>query len=278
MSSSRKELHARENYLFGMEEVTDKAIARIKEAYGFSQRLGLGKLYVCFSGGKDSVALYGICRLAFGDSLLDCCEFHYNVTGIDHPELVYFIRKHFPFVQRDMYGKSMWNLILENRIPPTRLARYCCRELKERGGEGRFCLTGVRWAESSRRAVNRGILESDGRILNADNGDDRRLLEHCIPKRKHICNPIVDWTDEHVWRFITEQDLPYCDLYDKGYDRLGCIGCPMDTHRRQVLDAYPKFRDQYLRTFRKMLEKRHEAGLSTEWKNEEEVMEWWLGK
>ena len=52
----------------------------------------------------------------------------------------------------------------------------------------------------------------------------------------------------------------------------------MDTRRRQVLDAYPKFRDQYLRTFSKMLEKRREAGLSTEWKNEEEVMEWWLGK
>ena len=270
------ELYSPSNYLFGTSEYTDKAIERVKQAYDFSQRLNLGKLYVCFSGGKDSVALYGVCKLAFVDSLLDCCEFHYNVTGIDHPELVYFIKKYFPFVQRDMYNKSMWQLILEKKMPPTRLARYCCAKLKEHGGEGRFCLTGVRWAESSRRANNRGEFESDGKILNADNSDDRRLLEHCIPKRKHICNPIVDWTDEMVWRFIIEQELPYCNLYDKGYNRLGCIGCPMDTHREQTLEDYPKFKEQYMRTFKKMLNIRHEKCLDTSWTNEQEVYEWWL--
>ena len=273
---TKRELYSPSNYLFGTSEYTDKAIERIKQAYDFSQRLNLGKLYVCFSGGKDSVALYGVCKLAFGDSLLDCCEFHYNVTGIDHPELVYFIREHFSFVQRDMYSKSMWQLILEKKMPPTRLARYCCAELKEHGGEGRFCLTGVRWAESLRRANNRGEFESDGKILNADNSDDRRLLEHCIPKRKHICNPIVDWTDEMVWRFIIEQELPYCDLYDKGYKRLGCIGCPMDTHREKILEDYPKFKEQYLRTFKKMLNIRYEKDLDTSWSNEQEVYEWWL--
>ena len=269
-------MYSPSNYLFGIEEYTDKAIERVKEAYSFSQRLGLGKLYICFSGGKDSVALYGICKEAFGDDLLNCCEFHYNVTGIDHPELVYFIKKNFPFIQRDLYQKSMWQLMLEKGMPPTRLMRYCCKELKERGGEGRFCLTGVRWAESSKRANNRGEFESDGKILNADNSDDRRLLEHCIPKRKHIYNPIVDWTDEMVWRFIINKGLPYCELYDKGYERLGCIGCPMDTHRKDVLEAYPKFKEQYLRTFKKMLKTRKEKGLKTSWENEYELYNWWV--
>lgn len=79
-----------------------------------------------------------------------------------------------------------------------------------------------------------------------------------------------------VWRFIIEQELPYCNLYDKGYNRLGCIGCPMDTHREQTLDDYPRFKEQYMRTFKKMLNIRHEKCLDTSWTNEQEVYEWWL--
>ena len=273
---TRKEIYSPGNYFVGIDEEKDKAIERVRTAYNFSQQLGLGKLYVCFSGGKDSVAVYGICSLAFGKDLMEKCEFHYQYTGLDHPELVRFIRKEFPFVERHLPERTMWEMIPAMGTPPTRRARYCCGELKERGGDGRFCLTGVRWAESFRRRNNRGEFESDGLLLNVDNTEDRRLLEHCIPKRKHICNPIVDWSEETVWRFISEQDLSYCSLYDKGFDRLGCIGCPMDTHRAEVLDSYPKYREAYLRAFGRMLEERNRKGLETTWKTPEEVMEWWL--
>ena len=275
---TKKEIYAPGNYFVGIEEEKNKAVERIRTAYEFSQRLGLGKLYVCFSGGKDSVAVYGVCSLAFGKDLMDKCEFHYQYTGLDHPELVRFIRREFPFVERHLPARTMWEMIPQHGMPPTRLARYCCRELKERGGEGRFCLTGVRWEESSRRKNNRGEFESDGLLLNVDNTEDRRLLEHCIPKRKHICNPIVDWSDETVWRFISEENLPYCSLYDQGYDRLGCIGCPMDTKREKVLSSYPKYKEAYLRAFGRMLEERKRKGLDTKWKTPEEVMDWWLEK
>lgn len=123
-------------------------------AYNFSQSLGLGKLWVCFSGSKDSICLYGVAKKAaekMGISVLDFTELHYNVTGIDPPELVQFIKTKFPFVHRDLYKESMWQLIERKKMPPTRLVRYCCAELKEKGGEGRFCATGVRWAESTHR-------------------------------------------------------------------------------------------------------------------------------
>lgn len=275
---TKRSVYREENFLFGIDEEIGKSVERVKDAYCFAQRLGLRKLYVCFSGGKDSVAVYGICKLAFGDELLDKCEFHYNVTGIDHPELVRFIRSEFPFVSRDMYEKSMWELILKNGTPPTRLMRYCCKELKERGGVGRFCITGVRWEESSRRKNNRGELEVDGKILNADNDEDRRLLEHCIPKQKYICNPIVDWSEEMVWRFIVKESLPYCKLYDEGFSRLGCIGCPMDTGRRKVLDAYPKYKEQYVRTFDKMVKKRISEGKKCSWADGQAVYDWWISK
>ena len=102
-------------------------------------------------------------------------------------------------------------------------------------------------------------------------------MEHCIPKRKYVVNPIIDFTDEDVWQFIREENLPYCKLYDQGYERLGCIGCPMAGGKKQQeeFEKYPKFRDAYIRAFNRMLVKRKERGLETKWQTGEEVMEWW---
>jgi phosphoadenosine phosphosulfate reductase len=263
-----------------------KAVERVIDAYKFSQSLRLGKLWVCFSGGKDSVALYGIVKKAaekVNIPLLDFAELHYSVTGIDPPELVQFIKEEFPFVHRDLHKESMWQLIERYKIPPTRLIRYCCAELKENGGEGRFCATGVRWAESTQRK-SRGEFEdigktkAEGKILFNDNDEDRRQLEHCIPKRKYVVNPIIDFTDEDVWQFIKEENLPYCKLYDQGWKRLGCIGCPIAGGKKQQeeLAKYPKLRDAYIRAFDRMLIKRKESGLETKWQTGQEVFDWWV--
>ena len=265
----------------------ERAAERVVSAYRFSQNLGMGKLYVAFSGGKDSVAVYGICKLAAGKlglDVLDMCDFEYQITNVDPPELVTFIKREFPFVHRNRPDKTMWQLIVQKWLPPTRVVRYCCSELKERGGNGRFCVTGVRWAESARRKATRGIFENYGqakkqaRILFEDNDEDRRELEHCIPKQKYICNPIVDWSEEDVWRFIRDQDLPYCGLYDEGWHRLGCIGCPMSSKKDKLrsFERWPKYRDQYVRTFDRMIAARKEAGLDTQWESGEECLEWWI--
>lgn len=254
--------------LFGMDDKINDAVERLLDAHKFSQSLGFGKIYVAFSGGKDSVALYGVTKIAAeraGIDLLDFADFHYHVTGIDPPELVHFIKKEFPFVQRGLYERSMWQLIVDNAFPPTRLIRYCCVALKEHGGEGRFCATGVRRAESVQRS-SRGEFEeigrtkAEGKILFNDNDEDRRQLEHCLPKKKYVVNPIIDWTDFDVWEFIRTHNLPYCSLYDEGFTRLGCIGCPMATvkNRRDQFERWPKFRDSYIRAFERMLREREE--------------------
>lgn len=263
-----------------------QAVERVKEAYAFSQHLGMGKLYVAFSGGKDSVCVYGVCKLAsdeMGMNLLDMCEFHYHLTTVDPPELVWFIREKFPFVSIDRPKKTMWKLIATRcTMPPTRLVRYCCAELKERGGEGRFCLTGVRRAESSKRA-NRAVYETQDkdktkRIQLNDNEEFRQEIEHCIPKQNYVVNPIIDWKDDEVWEFIHSQNLPYCKLYDEGWERVGCIGCPMATTkvREEEFARYPKYRDAYVRAFQKMLDNHKGKGYCKNWKDGEEVYQWWM--
>lgn len=113
--------------------------------------------YLAFSGGKDSIVTKALLDMA-GVKY----DAHYNLTTVDPPELVQFIKEYHPDVTieipRDKDGNrvTMWNLIPRKLMPPTRIVRYCCQVLKEGGGDGRFTVTGVRWAESARRKNNQG--------------------------------------------------------------------------------------------------------------------------
>jgi phosphoadenosine phosphosulfate reductase len=247
------------------------AIARLRE---FEPEEGY---YLAFSGGKDSQCIYHL-ALEAGVKF----DAHYNVTGVDNPELVEFIKTNYPDVSRDMYRKSMWKLI-ESNGPPMQNMRFCCKALKEHGGEGRFCITGVRWAESSRRATNRNAFEFMGKtkaekMLFSDNDEGRRQFEQCSLKGKFIVNPIIDWEDEDVWEYIKGRKIEYCKLYDEGWHRLGCIGCPMatPTNREMHFAKYPKFKDMYLRAFQRWLNKHPTYKEKYGWNNVDDVMKWWI--
>jgi phosphoadenosine phosphosulfate reductase len=38
-------------------------------------------------------------------------------------------------------------------------------------------------------------------------------------------NPLADWSDEQVWDYIRENDVPYNPLHDQGYPSIGCMPC-----------------------------------------------------
>ena len=276
-----------------------KAIERLKFAAETSERYYNAPLIVTTSGGKDS----SVCVQLALNAGIDF-EIMHNHTTADAPETVRFIRSEFKrlegmgfpssqIIVNYPYYKgvrtSMWALIVQKLMPPTRIVRYCCSVLKETGGQGRYITTGVRWAESAKRRSNRGIYETikksgpDGKIiLNNDNDDKRNLFETCSLQQKAICNPIVDWTDDDVWEYIRDQEIPVNPLYECGFSRVGCIGCPLASrHWREIEFArYLKYKAMYVRAFDRMLEERQKRGKlegNMRWgRTGNDVFHWWM--
>lgn len=240
--------------LFSGKDKTEIAIERLQ---AFCPPEGY---YVAFSGGKDSVVILDLVKRS-GVKF----DAHYNITGIDPPELYYFIRDNFPEVQRHRPETTIWKLIIKKMMPPTRLVRYCCEYLKERGGQGRRVVTGVRWAESTRRGK-------------------RRIVEACFKNdRTFYVNPIIDWSDEDVWGYIRGNNIPYCSLYDEGFHRLGCIGCPMARRkcREKEFSRWPYYEKKYRKVFGVLananierLGETHKTG--KRWVNGDDMFEWWM--
>ena len=266
-----------ENTLFGEIDKVKISIQRIKDAYEISKSQNKGALYVAFSGGKDSVCVAELCKMAGVPY-----ELHYNTTTVDPFELLHFIRDNYPETIFEKPRYSMWQLIVKKHMPPTRIARFCCQELKEKGGENRICLTGVRRYESVKRSKRKAFetftRNKTDKMLFDDNGEFRNALENCTIKAKIVCNPIIDWQDEDVWQFIKENHFPYCKLYDMGYERIGCIGCPMASkpERESQFRDHPYFKKRYLEAFDKML-KEMPNGART-WNSAEEVFDWWINE
>ena len=103
--------------------------------------------YLCFSGGKDSVVIYDL-AIKSGVKF----DAHHNITTVEPPQLMKFIRDFYPNVTNDRPPLTMHALIVKKTIPPLRQMRYCCKYLKERGGQERFKITGIRSEEAPRRA------------------------------------------------------------------------------------------------------------------------------
>jgi 3'-phosphoadenosine 5'-phosphosulfate sulfotransferase (PAPS reductase)/FAD synthetase len=138
------------------------------------------------------------------------------------------------------------------------MKRWCCSELKEKGGEGRVCVTGVRWAESTKRKKRKPfeiVTEKieDKKLFN-DNDEDRRLFETCMQKGKRVINPIIDWTDDDVWGYLSSRGIKHCCLYDQGEKRIGCIGCPLATNK-SMINAFKKY-PKYMNKAEKVLKKK----------------------
>ena len=91
------------------------------------------------------------------------------------------------------------------------LRKRCCeiRKVEPLGralAGKRAWITGLRRAQSSSRATI-AIEETD--------------KAHELTK----FNPLADWSDEDVWSYIRNFDVPFNPLHEKGYPSIGCAPC-----------------------------------------------------
>lgn len=223
--------------------------------------------YVADSGGKDSCAVLKLCQMS-GVKF----DAHYNNTTIDPPELVQFIKRHHPETKWNMPKMAMMaKVALRPSLPPTRGMRWCCALYKEMGGKGRSVkVMGVRAAESPRRRVNWCEVAED------------------MHGERVIC-PIVFWEESDVWLFLRHFNVPYCSLYDEGWTRLGCVGCPLATKENQAREfaRWPRYRENWRRAIIANWERYHNAVKKrgkdrgkpyyhARFKSGEDMWQWWL--
>lgn len=294
-----------------LEEKIKDAEAVLKLAADMSKHYYNKPLIITYSGGKDSDVMLDIAKKCLNVGDFEVVNSH---TTVDAPETVYHIREVFADLKaqgihaeiRYPYYKgertSMWKLIKDMGIPPTRLMRYCCSVLKESTTPNRMVAFGVREEESINRQ-GRDVFS-----IRGQKGEEWRTLEHtfamyqidktgidgsyeceiikaCKENKDTLVQPIYKFTVNDVWEYVKQNNVKMNPLYAKSYDRVGCIGCPMGNckQQRKQFNDYPKYKENYIRAFDRMLEARRAKGKpfiykGMELQTGEEVMRWWLGE
>lgn len=232
-----------------------------------------GGYFLAFSGGKDSQCLYHVAKLS-GVKFVA----HMNLTSVDPPEVIRFVKQQYPDVHFIKPKKSIYQYAVEKQILPTQRVRWCCNEYKEHAGAGKVTLIGIRHAESSRRAKRNEVEISNQKFSGTLEGLDEyrekrnskkqksknnksvsivtasgeRTLGCLYGKETLLVSPIIHWTFADVWEFLNKLGVAHCELYDQGYTRIGCICCPMSSlkHKRKELARYPHVKRNWIKAIK----------------------------
>jgi phosphoadenosine phosphosulfate reductase len=251
----------------------DYSIALMQKAEKMALAYHPDGFRLAFSGGKDSIVMYRLAQMA-GVKFVP----HMEVTTLDHPELMKYVRFHYPDVTLNRPKINFYDLIKKKKMLPLRQSRFCCAYLKEQSGAGTCTLIGIRADESARRAGRNEVEISNHKYSNTLDqfNIDAESKHLCIKgKDKLLISPIFHWTNRDVWIFIRQNKMPYCKLYDEGYTRVGCIFCPMASRKSKNRDRlrYPKVERAIKKSIQYLIDtdgygNRHNA-------NADEIFDWW---
>lgn len=273
----------------------DEKIAIAQKAIReFVEHFGGDGIYISFSGGKDSTVLIHLCRQLYPD-LVGL----YSDTGLEFPEIRDFVQTFdnitivtpkmhhremlkkcgYPVVskeqaewiyrirsgtssgaiQKAFYGLNLdgtptrfklseqWKYLLN---APFNIGSGCCKEMKLKPiaeyvkKTGRVPIMGTTASESALRAqkfMQYGFYNLEG--------------------KKAQCTPMSIWTDEDVWEYIHRFNLPYCKIYDMGYDRTGCVFCMFGAHLDKEPNRFQKLQRTHPELWRYCMKPYDDGGL-----------------
>lgn len=273
----------------------DEKIAIAQKAIReFVEHFGVDGIYISFSGGKDSTVLIHLCRQLYPD-LVGL----YSDTGLEFPEIRDFVQTFdnitivtpkmhhremlkkcgYPVVskeqaewiyrirsgtssgviQKAFYGlnpdgtptrfklSEQWKYLLN---APFNIGSGCCKEMKLKSiaeyvkKTGRVPIMGTTASESALRAqkfLQYGFYNLEG--------------------KKAQCTPMSIWTDDDVWEYIHHFNLPYCKIYDMGYDRTGCVFCMFGAHLDKEPNRFQKLQRTHPDLWRYCMKPYDDGGL-----------------
>ncbi|TFG57410.1 MAG: reductase [Methanomassiliicoccus sp.] len=171
-------------------------------------------LTLSFSGGKDSLACFGLAKKALGRFDLIFVD-----TGLEFPETVDYVRN-FAHERGERLrvakaGRAFWEQVGAFG-PPAKDFRWCCKVCKlgpltslieDNYRQGTVTVEGNRALESFARA-DIGFVERNPFVPN-----------------QVVLNPIRHWRAAEVWGYIWMEDLEYNPLYENDFERIGCYLC-----------------------------------------------------
>lgn len=253
-------------YSVGLIRKSEKMALRLDPENGF---------YNTFSGGKDSQCLYHLVKLAGVKA-----KTHMNLTSVDPPEVIRFVKKEYPDVELIKPKMSIYEMAKKKHLLPTMRFRWCCAEFKETNGVGKVTLIGIRREESARRAKRNEISTNIKGKRTEETFDQwsehEEKMVTCVGGRdKILVSPIIYWTERDVWEFLNVNSIPHCNLYDEGCTRIGCICCPMSQYRQKIkeIKRWPHVRRNWI----KVIQYLKDNGYSNHVEESAEInFRWWI--
>ena len=204
-----------------------------------------------------------------------------NLTSVDPPEVIRFVKQHYPDVELIKPKMSIYDVALKKHNLPTRTFRWCCAEFKEMSGAGKVTLIGIRKAESARRNKREEISTQIKGKRTEETFDqwsehEEKMVTCVGGKDKILVSPIIHWTEQDVWEFLNDVvKVPHCNLYDEGYTRIGCICCPMSQKRQKLreIKQYPHVKRRWIKTLQKLID---EGYANHDFQDPEFGFNWWI--
>ena len=235
-----------------------------------------GKVYVAFSGGKDSTAVLHMVREMYPD--VRAC--FYN-TGLEFPEVVRFVKKHdnvdfmrpkipfhkivdkfgYPVISKEvahyisvyrkskakycrqdiLFGGRRFNLPKKYRFlldAPFKIGADCCKIMKKNPAK--------LYHKQSGHYPIVALMAADSR-LRMDSW--KRYGCNAFKLKFTMVRPIMSWTTEDVGESLRRYDVPYCCLYDRGWERTGCMFCAFGLHREPQPNAFQRMKKTHPRHY-----------------------------
>lgn len=208
----------------------DFRVVQAQEILKSAYEIFKDKVVVAFSGGKDSLVTLHLALHIIDPNITVI----YSNTTVEFPDTVRYVQ--------DL--AKQWNLNLKI-VSSSKPFFKAVREQGWASHENRWCCRPYKEEPALQFMKENGIIAEITGTTRTESIYRRSLTPIKMPKKEPFLiriNPIYDWNQWEVWRYIKWKKIPYNPLYGRGYRRIGCWCCPLNgpSHYKRLKKTHPK--------------------------------------